>query len=204
MYNIFFNKRVLAICKSNSDIKQPDAAYLYATGGCLPEGIPDFFEKSENIGTLAIITEREDEIFEKICSGFKEIYAAGGLVHNEKEEYLLILRNGVWDLPKGKAEEGESMETTAVREVHEECGLQRIGLGEPICITRHCYRLGDDFILKHTHWFRMECSSAEKLVPQSEEGIEQIKWVAKKELGKYAGLTYPSLREVLAAAEYSG
>ncbi|MBO5844060.1 MAG: NUDIX domain-containing protein, partial [Bacteroidales bacterium] len=46
--------------------------------------------------------------------------AAGGLVQNEKGEYLFIFRNNHLDLPKGHKEEGENLEVTAVREVEEE------------------------------------------------------------------------------------
>lgn len=198
MYTIFFNKRALIICNDSSRVKQPDAVYVYAPCGNLPPEVPSLFSDSENIAILAIITDNMDEVFRRVCGNFRQIDAAGGLVENEKGEFLFILRNGVWDLPKGKAEEGESIESTALREVNEECGLQHIELGEPICITRHCYRLNGEIILKHTHWFKMRCNSNETLVPQSEEGIERLKWVARREVGRYAGITYPSLREVLA------
>ena len=201
MYKIFYNSRVLVLCSDSKEVKQPDAVYVCPAGSSLPKELPEIFRGDSIIKTIAVVTCNPEQTFNELRRNFKEITAAGGLVHNERGEFLLILRNGIWDLPKGKAEEGEMIQTTALREVGEECGLKGVTLGAPICITRHCYSLGDDFILKHTHWFHMECSSAEKLVPQTEEGIEQIKWVAKKDLHKYAELTYPSLREVMAAAE---
>src|SRR6267154_620027 len=36
------------------------------------------------------------------------IEAAGGLVQNEKNEWLIIFRRGKWDLPKGKIEGDET------------------------------------------------------------------------------------------------
>ena len=39
------------------------------------------------------------------------------------DAYLFILRNVVWDIPKGKLEKGETPELAAVREIEEECGL---------------------------------------------------------------------------------
>ena len=60
----------------------------------------------------------------------KTIIAAGGLVLNEKNELLMIFRRGFWDLPKGKVDEGETLEQCAVREVKEETGLQNIRLGD--------------------------------------------------------------------------
>src|SRR3954466_10320477 len=46
----------------------------------------------------------------------KLIEASGGLVKNPKGEYLVILRHGKWDLPKGKLEGDETPELAAVRE----------------------------------------------------------------------------------------
>ena len=43
-----------------------------------------------------IITEN----WNKFCSDFQIIHAAGGLVYNPKDQLLCIFRNNVWDLPK--------------------------------------------------------------------------------------------------------
>ena len=66
-----------------------------------------------------IVTEN----WKDFSDNYKVIEAAGGLVFNQKNEILMIFRNGKWDLPKGKLEAGESVESCAVREVEEECGV---------------------------------------------------------------------------------
>ena len=43
------------------------------------------------------------------------VKAAGGLVTNKKGQILFIFRKGVWDLPKGKLDSGERLDTTALR-----------------------------------------------------------------------------------------
>jgi 8-oxo-dGTP pyrophosphatase MutT (NUDIX family) len=48
------------------------------------------------------------------------IKAAGGIVQEPSGKILMIKRLGLWDLPKGKAEKGESDAETAVREIMEE------------------------------------------------------------------------------------
>jgi 8-oxo-dGTP pyrophosphatase MutT (NUDIX family) len=60
------------------------------------------------------------------------IEAAGGLVLNERGNLLMIFRRGKWDLPKGKRDAGESIETCAVREVEEETGLVGVQLLKPV------------------------------------------------------------------------
>src|SRR4051812_36809134 len=107
----------------------------------------------------------------------KVIMAAGGVVENEKGELLLIFRKKHWDLPKGKLDEGETIEQCAIREVMEETGLKNIFLGELIDVTVHQYEENGDTITKKTAWYKMKGSSLDNLTPQTEEHIEEIKWV---------------------------
>jgi 8-oxo-dGTP pyrophosphatase MutT (NUDIX family) len=107
---------------------------------------------------------------------FKLIQAAGGVVKNEKDEILLIFRNGKWDLPKGKVDDNEKAKDCALREVKEETGLTHLKAGKHICTTHHAYNEFGKHILKDTEWFKMTATSQQKLTPQKEEGIEKIEW----------------------------
>ena len=69
------------------------------------------------------------------------VVAGGGKVYNSKKEVLFIHRNGKWDLPKGKAEKKEDMETTAIREVEEECAVNGLEILKPLKDTFHIYTL---------------------------------------------------------------
>lgn len=129
---------------------------------------------------------------------FTLIQAAGGLIRNEKDETLLIFRRGKWDLPKGKLDPGETLEQCAVREVLEETGLQA-NLVAPLLITYHTYHQGTSFILKESHWYTMKTASHQSLVPQTEEDIEQVKWVDDASLPYYLPNAYPSIVDVLEA-----
>ena len=77
-----------------------------------------------------VIQLESEESFKDYTKDKVIIEAAGGLVFNEKNELLMIFRRGFWDLPKGKVDEGETLEQCAVREVQEETGLQNIMLGD--------------------------------------------------------------------------
>lgn len=142
----------------------------------------------------------DDADFQDFCSHFQEIPAGGGLVRNLKGQYLLIRRHNLWDLPKGKQEPGESIETCARREVEEETGLHNLVLGERICITHHTYKLSGASILKHTYWYRMTDERPEPLLPQLEEDITEARWVEKECLPEYLEGTYPSIVEVFICA----
>lgn len=117
-----------------------------------------------------------DELFEKFKNSFKIIEAGGGIVFNEKEEILWIYRNNIWDLPKGKIDEGETKEIAAVREVKEECGIKNVVLREYVMTTYHIYQYKKNIILKVTYWYKMASNSKEKLIPQLEEDITKIEW----------------------------
>lgn len=50
--------------------------------------------------------------------------SAGGLVFNVRREVALIRQGRRWSFPKGRRDPGETLTTTACREVHEETGLR--------------------------------------------------------------------------------
>ena len=131
-----------------------------------------------------------------IMHKYLEVNAGGGLVTNSKGEFLLIRRSGLWDLPKGHQEPGEPIEETAVREVEEETGLKGLVLGKFIRVTDHTYFRDEKWHLKHTWWYSMTCSEGCNLVPQTEEGITDVRWVAKTELKELLQETYPTIVEV--------
>ena len=132
---------------------------------------------------------------------FTVVLAGGGLVTNEKEEILMIFRRGKWDLPKGKLDKGETIKQCALREVQEETGLRKVVLDLPLLITYHTYHEGARFILKESHWFTMTATNSERLIPQKEEDIQEIRWVAKSEMQKYITQTFPSILDVLMAGD---
>jgi len=107
------------------------------------------------------------------------IRAAGGLVWNENNELLMIFRQDKWDLPKGKMDDGETLEACAIREVQEETGLKDVTIGVFIGLTQHEYfdKYLQKEVIKESHWFSMKAKSNETLIPQREEQITEIKWV---------------------------
>lgn len=200
MFTIYFDTRKLIVC-DNPEIPLEDPnniIYSYYNSSDIKE-LPVLMRDNLNIKSLYIPTEpgREQSVFRNICSEFVQINAGGGLVVNENGEYLLIYRNGYWDLPKGKQEPGEDIRNSALREVEEECGLHNLELRELICITNHTYMLRGQFMLKHTYWYKMRCKSQESLIPQTEENITKCIWVKPDELEPYFHKTYPSILEVM-------
>ena len=133
----------------------------------------------------------------KYKSMTEKIMAAGGIVTNEEGAILFMFRRGKWDLPKGKLDEGETLEQCAVREIEEETGLRNVVLGNLIGTTIHHYTEHGRSIEKETHWYSMKASGNQALIPQTEEDISELKWVNKKELGKYLENSYDNIVEIV-------
>lgn len=129
----------------------------------------------------------------------KKITAAGGIVINNNHELLMIYRRGFWDLPKGKLDEGETIEECALREVQEETGVSQLTLGKLVDITYHDYydKYLETDATKETYWYEMKTNANEKLVPQTEEDIEDIRWVTRNEIEAYLEESYTNIQEVV-------
>jgi 8-oxo-dGTP pyrophosphatase MutT (NUDIX family) len=127
------------------------------------------------------------------------LLAAGGLVENEKGEILFMFRRGKWDLPKGKLDPGETLEECALREVEEETGVGQLELKKFLLQTLHEYEELGKVIQKKTHWFYMTTTSHQSLIPQTEEDITELRWIAPADFEIVLRNTYPAIVEVLRA-----
>ena len=137
----------------------------------------------------------------KIKVKSKYIEAAGGVVfRNSAEndvEVLFIYRNGVWDIPKGKREKNESIETCARREVMEEVNASTLPeIVEELVTTHHEYTEKEKNYEKTTFWYSMFFEDPyQNFTPQTSEGIEEVRWVAIDKSLEMVG--YKNLEKVL-------
>jgi 8-oxo-dGTP pyrophosphatase MutT (NUDIX family) len=146
---------------------------------------------------FCVMTRDAGAFMKSVVKSVTLIEAAGGLVTNEKGEYLFIYRNDKWDLPKGKIEKDERVKEAAIREVEEECGIKISGLREKLCKTYHVYLSRGEVVLKKTHWFKMDCKEFFKLKPQKEEGITEVRWFQAHHVEPILANTFPSIMDVL-------
>ena len=131
----------------------------------------------------------------------KQILAAGGLLTNAQGEILWIFRRGFWDLPKGKLDDGETIQSCAIREVEEETGIHNIKLHELLKFTNHIYfdKYLQEEVVKRTYWFHMTIADMQKGIPQSAEDIEKIEWHSLATAKHCLEQTYPTILEVIEA-----
>ena len=202
MRKVFFEKRCIIICSPDDPALADPNVIIFRHGESLDiHTMICMMETSDSLNRICIPTEDVEATYRTICAEFKEVNAGGGLVSNRRGDYLLISRNGLWDLPKGHQDPGEPIETTALREVEEETGIEDLELNDLICITDHCYKRDGVWHLKHTWWYSMIYNDPTDLTPQKEEDISKAAWVAKSSLPPYLTNTYPSIAEVFREAK---
>ena len=117
------------------------------------------------------------------------VQAGGGIVACRlpgEVAVLLIHRRGVWDLPKGKLDPGETIEACALREVREEVGIDELSMLRPVGPTVHTYVEDEAFCVKVTHWYLMQ-TPERSFEPERREGIRRVAWarwsVAREHVG---------------------
>jgi 8-oxo-dGTP pyrophosphatase MutT (NUDIX family) len=201
---IYFNDRPLFLCDTVNDELE---SYVSRDEPILvnkfsPQIIPAMVQdmRSDEIKAGFLFHYDLEESKNAVWKNFHIVKAAGGIVINENQEMLFILRLGKWDLPKGKLDSGETIEECATREVEEETGLKNVQIKSFLLTTYHTYKERGKFILKETYWYTMKINGDQKLVPQTEEDILDLKWVRKEGLGEILKNTYPSIKDVLAKA----
>ncbi len=140
--------------------------------------------------------ETEELLFQVLLTKLPVVVACGGKVYNRNKRVLFIKRDGKWDLPKGKIEQGEELATCAIREVEEETGIQDLEISRFLKRTFHVYKRNDVWYLKLTYWFEMFSSYTGELTPQQEEGITKAKWKDFKRSRKALKNTYGAIREL--------
>ena len=194
MYKIYFENRVITICKKNELADNEQGQVLFCKNKKSFDNAYHLFLIDLSIVHLIVYCDDPKTIFKHLKSKYSAIKAAGGIVMNENNELLIIKRFGLWDLPKGKIEKGEEKKIAAMREVEEECGISDLTIVSKTSKTYHTYQSRGKDVLKTTHWYIMKCSGNEMPVPQTEEGITDVKWIAKTEIKSIVNQTYKSLK----------
>ena len=191
MYKVFVNDKPIIITSSS---KKENNFPLYTFKNIV---LGDILHKLNNneidgVNLYSSDLKRDWSLF---LLNMEVIPAAGGLVLNPKKEVLFIYRNNTWDLPKGWIEKDESIETAAIREVEEECGIFNLSILKKLNTTYHIYFQGG-LKLKETHWFLMSSDFDKELVPQTEEGITKVLFKNDTEINEALQNTYANIKLV--------
>lgn len=196
MYKVFFNDSFLILAPKGFQPQEGMKSTEYQNF----VQIEKWVSEAEFSGTklnIAFICDNPEEILTEITHKYCYIKAAGGLVKSKKSKHLFIFRRGKWDLPKGKIDQGESLEHAAIREVIEETGLKNVFITHKIDDTFHFYKAKSKIVIKKTCWFAMKNMGDDTLIPQKEEDIEEAKWVKQDQIKKLKENMFSSVIDIV-------
>jgi 8-oxo-dGTP pyrophosphatase MutT (NUDIX family) len=198
---IYYNNKFIEFWETQSQSSQNQTIKIFSPKNTqtLKIIIDDFVQKND-LNSIAILNYDFDEIIKFFKNSFFYIEAAGGFIEKDKH-FLFIHRLGKWDLPKGKLDKGETIENAAVRECEEECAVTNLKIVKQLSSTFHIYQYKTGFALKQTFWYYMTTDHTGKLIPQTEENIDDVVWFSEKEAKKTAyNDTYLTIKDVILEA----
>ena len=190
MYKVFVNDKPLFL--TNEISKETNFQLFLLESVDIKQLIVKIFQNK--VQKAYLYHPDEKEIMKTLKSKIPVNKAGGGLVYNKKGEVLFIFRGGKWDLPKGGIEKGEEIEATAMREVTEETGVDKLTITKKLQKTYHVFKRNGVYKLKTTHWFEMKSDFDGIPVGQIEEGIEKAIWVAQNDIPEILENSYENIK----------
>ena len=191
MYKVFINKFSIILTSKNKYLNQENSFLM------LSMTLDEILKKARKHKKIFLFHPKKSDLLKVFKSKIKVIFASGGIVSNENSQILFIYRRGKWDLPKGKAEKGETIRETAIREFVEETGIEKLKIDKYFSNTFHIIRNNKKYFLKETSWFLMSSNYKGKLKPQIKEGIKSVKWKTFDDAEKIKKKTYTNISIIL-------
>ena len=106
MYKVFINMLLIILTSKNKSLSQENSFLLTSIT------LNEILKKVRKHKKIFLYHPKKSELLKVFKSKIKVIFASGGIVKNDNNQILFIYRRGKWDLPKGKAEKGESIRET--------------------------------------------------------------------------------------------
>ena len=133
-----------------------------------------------------------------LYSTLMEIRACGCIpFRRTRERELVVLmilrRGGFWEFPKGKQEDGESDEATALRELREETGLVGQLTEEDPIVVHYTFTRDGVRTNKAVRYFFCRVPDAAAVTPEKRE-VNDYAWLPLEAIVDRA--TYPEMKEV--------
>jgi 8-oxo-dGTP pyrophosphatase MutT (NUDIX family) len=190
MYKVFVNDKPLFL--TNEISKETDFQLFLLESIDIEQLIIKMFQNK--IQKASLYYPDEKAILKKLKEKIPVCKAGGGLVFNNNGDVLFIFRNGKWDLPKGGIERDEEIADTAMREVEEETGVDKLEITRKLQKTYHIFKRNGKYKLKITHWFEMQTTFDGIPFPQANEGIEKAVWLNPEQVKEALKNSYENIK----------
>ena len=193
MYKVFVNDKPIVL---TTKVEQEDGFknYLLSTVN-IGKVIKEL--NTTSLKSVHLIGNKDEKLLKKFLKLLPNVTAGGGKVYNNENRILFIYRNNKWDLPKGKVEGNETIESTSIREVEEETGVLGLKITNQLETTYHIFKRNGKHKIKITHWFEMKTAFDGKLYPQEKEGITKVAWLNSEESQKALDNSYANIRALI-------
>tara|TARA_B000000441_G_C21722071_1_gene339841 strand:+ start:294 stop:890 length:597 start_codon:yes stop_codon:yes gene_type:complete len=191
MYKVFANRLPIVLTSKAKYLSNENTFLLSSLE------IDEILKKLRKHKKIYLFFPKKKDLIKEFKSKIKTIYASGGIVKNKKSEILFIFRRGKWDLPKGKADKGETKKQTALREVKEETGVKKLVINKFFRTSFHIVINNKKYYLKETTWYLMSSNYEGDLIPQIDEGIKSVKWKNLKQVKKIKEKTFKNVSIIL-------
>lgn len=190
MYKVFVNDKPIVL---TTEVEKEASFKNYLLKSVdISKVIKELSKKS--VKEVHLIHSKEEKLLKKFLKKLPNVIAGGGKVYNDKGDILFIFRNDKWDLPKGKTEKNETIETTAIREVEEETGVSGLKIIKPLETTYHIFRRNGNYKIKITYWFEMTTTYSGPLEPEENEGITKVAWLNDAESQEALNNSYANIK----------
>lgn len=131
--------------------------------------------------------------------------AGGVIVGKKKNQYFMLLlkdHKDKWTFPKGLIEDGEDKIECAAREVEEEVSLSNLTFIKELFSVKYRYKWKNELVFKTVHYYLFEGNVMDKLYPQKEEGISDVKWFTFKKAFEIIGYRKTNLKVLEEACNF--
>lgn len=197
MYEIFFNDKSIILTNVAENIN--NVKYFDLKDVSIDFIISELSKKE--VEKIYLYHPKEEKLLKKFKQKLPVIKAGGGVVTNAKGKFLMMKRNGKWDIPKGKKEKGENIAVCALREVEEETGVKKLFLERFRTKTYHIFKQDGQYFLKETYWYDMTTKYKGTLIAQKEEGIEKVGWKTEAEVKQLLKKSYKNIQKIFFESE---
>ena len=97
MHKIYFEKRCIIICSPDEEaLADPNSVEFHVGEKLNIHALVRMFEVQDTLSRIYIPTDNIENTYRRICTEFKEVNAAGGLVSNRRGDYLLLRLFSGW------------------------------------------------------------------------------------------------------------